>query len=111
MKKAFMIFIAVFALMSISFAADAGVISIHNATGFDIYEIYISDSGTEDWEEDVLGADILENGETLRVTVYGSYRIFDLAAVDHHGNEMYWYEFPGNISQITIYRNGTAEYR
>ena len=91
--------------------AEAGVITIRNATGFTLVEIYISDSGTEDWEEDVLGRDVLEDGETLRLTVSGSYSRFDMAAVDEEGDSVGWYGLPGNVTQITIYGDGTAEYQ
>ena len=108
MKKGFVALAVVFMLLFASFAADARVIMIHNGTGFDLYAIHISDSGYDDWEEDLLGNDILEAGESLRVTVHGGYEYFDLLATDMQGTSVAWFELPGNASRITIYADGTA---
>ena len=115
MRKALVKIVSVFLLLAAMsvFAgnAEAGVITIRNATGFTLMEIYISDSGTDDWEEDVLGQDVLEDGDTLRLTVNGSYSQFDMAAVDDEGTAVSWYKLSGNATQITIYGDGTAEYQ
>jgi hypothetical protein len=111
-KKAgvFLLLTAMFVFISFA-TVEASVILIKNSTGADIYEMYISDSEADGWEEDVLGRDILENGETLRLRISGSYRQFDMSTVDGDGNSVSWYGLPGNVSQITIFRDGTAEYR
>ena len=102
---------AIFVLLFFSYTAMAAPISIRNSTGFTIFYAYISDSGTTSWEEDILGSDVLSNGATLRVNVRGSYRQFDLKVVDEDGDEMLWYNFPGNVTQITIFGDGRAEYQ
>ncbi|TCT02857.1 argininosuccinate lyase [Aquabacter spiritensis] len=38
-----------------------------NRTGYDISEVYVSPTKSDDWEEDVLGMDILENGEASNI--------------------------------------------
>ena len=111
MAKKVSVFLLLAAMFVFAGNAEAGVIMIRNATGFTLTEIYISDSGTDDWEEDVLGQDVLEDGETLRLTVNGSYSQFDMAAVDDEGDSVGWYELPGGATQITIYGDGTAEYK
>ena len=96
-------------LFVFSVAAEAGVITITNRCGDDIYYLYLSDSGTNNWEEDILGAsDVLENRATLRVNVKGSFRQFDLRAEDDDGNYLEWYRFPGNTTRITLNADGTA---
>ena len=110
MKKVFMVFVAVFALMSISFAAEAGDIVIYNVTGFDIYQIYISDSGANKWGENVLGSDVLENERMLWVTVHDSYSTFDMTAVDLYGTQVNWNVLPSDVSQIIIHGDETAKY-
>ena len=110
MKKVFVVFAVVCAFLFSSVAAHAGVIMIHNETGFDIWEIYLSDSGTNDWEEDILGANILEADSALRVNVNGSWDSFDMRAVDGDGNTCDWFGLPGAASEIAIYADGTAEY-
>ena len=111
MRKVFVALAAVFMFMFVSFPAEAATITITNRTGGDIYYLYLSSSGTSSWEEDILGDDILEHRESLRVNVRGSYRQFDLKAEDDDGNTAEWYNFPGNTTQITIFSDGTAEYR
>lgn len=39
-----------------------------NRTGYDISEVYVSPSKADDWEEDVLGDDILEDGDHATIT-------------------------------------------
>jgi hypothetical protein len=106
--------LAVMGLMTMGLPALADAqsrITIKNSTGADIYELYVSDSGTNDWEEDVLGRDILENGDSLRLRINGSYQKFDLKSVDGNGNSSSWFEFPGRTTDITLKRGGTADYR
>lgn len=76
-----------------------------NESGFDIYEIYISPSSSDDWEEDILEEDILLNGDYLEINFdYGDVEIWDLLIVDEEGNEFYWEEFNFNeLSTIRIY--------
>jgi len=111
MKKVFVAFTIVCAFLLFSAAAHAGVIMIHNETGVDLWYLYLSDSGTNDWEEDILGANILEAGAALRVEVTGSWNSFDMRALDSDGDGADWFGLPGNASEITIYADGTAEYR
>ncbi len=40
-------------------------LTVINNTGEDIYELYASVVHTDDWEEDILGANILENGDSF----------------------------------------------
>jgi hypothetical protein len=111
MKKSILFLMALLMVFSFDIAAEAGTINIVNDTGFDLYEIYVSDSGTKDWEEDVMGDDVLEAGQTLRLSVNGSYQNFDLMAVDSEGTGVQWIGLPGNASNIKISADGTAEYQ
>jgi hypothetical protein len=40
-------------------------VDIVNATGKPMVEFYASNAGTDDWEEDILGQDILQDGESF----------------------------------------------
>ncbi|MCL1874877.1 MAG: hypothetical protein FWF87_01300 [Synergistaceae bacterium] len=111
MKKVLMFFIVAVMLLSASLAVWAGEITISNSTGCEICEIYISDCGTNDWEEEVLKHDTLVNGETLCLTVNDTYMQFDLRAVDGSGNSLNWYALPGIAHIVAIHGDGTAEYR
>ena len=106
------VFVLLAALLFVfSVAAEASVITITNRCGDDIHYLYLSDSGTSDWEEDVLGQNVLENGATLQINVQGRVSKFDLRAEDDDDNALEWYGFPGNVTRITLHADGTAEYQ
>ena len=54
-----------------------------NQTGFTISELYVSPSKTDNWEEDVLGDDELENGKSTTIRFNKSTRActYDLKVV------------------------------
>ena len=77
------------ASISAASAADRRV-DIVNKTGVAITEFYASNTGTNDWEEDILGQDVLENRETVNVNIddgTGKCR-FDFKAVFKDGQEL-----------------------
>ena len=101
--KKFSVFVLLAALLFVfSVAAEASTISIVNQTGYAIHHIFLSDSGTEDWEEDLLGDNILPNGATLEIQVQGSFESFDIMSVDEDGDAFAWYGFAGDTAQITL---------
>jgi len=109
MKKRLVALPAVFALLfafCTAFAAEAQIIAIHNHLDIEIFEIYMSDSSVDNWEEDILGDGILEAGETLNVTILGSFDQFDVLVIDRNGNEMTRFNFPGNTTDILVTRDG-----
>ena len=117
MKKVVTRKVSVFLLLAAVFffagGADASVITIINSTDFDIEFIYISDSKANDWGDDVLGDEIplIESEKSNEINAKGSYRQFDLKVIYDDGNDMEWHGFPGNVKQITLYADGTAEYQ
>ena len=42
--------------------------SLTNATGYDISELYVAPSKSSDWQEDVLGQDVLGDGQQANIT-------------------------------------------
>jgi hypothetical protein len=67
-------------------------VDITNHTGYTIMYMYVSPGNAKSWEEDVLGQDILRDGVTQRVNLYG-YRspVFDIRLVDEDGDTYtYW---------------------
>ena len=64
-----------------------GYVEVTNATGYDIYYLYVSNNESSSWEEDVLGADILYDGQTVRVNVNdAASQYFDIKAEDEDGD-------------------------
>ena len=115
------VFIALFAgfLMCIPGANSSEVSAqgaqdfvVVNRTGVEIYAMYVSPHTTNEWEEDVLGADTLLPGESLLITFSRKERarLWDLRVEDDEGNYIEWQKLNLlKISKVTLfYRNGRA---
>lgn len=70
-------------------ADDARDITVVNKSGKPIMELYISPSETDDWEEDVLGVDVLESGESVKIHFAGPVDtcLYDILATNAEGDE------------------------
>ena len=69
-----------------SFAADYYV-DITNKTGHTIWYLHVSPGKAKSWEEDVLGDEVLADGERRRGTLTGySSSIFDIRLTDEDGD-------------------------
>ena len=56
-------------LAAVSAHAENRDVTVTNATSVAMIEFYASNTGTNAWEEDILGVDVLEPGEAVLVTV------------------------------------------
>src|SRR5438552_16389883 len=84
---------------------------LHNETGYEIIEVYVSPNTTEDWQEDILGQDTLPNKQSVNIKFSRSKQDYwDLKVVFKGGKESVWYKFDlSQITDITIsFRNGKA---
>jgi hypothetical protein len=85
---------------------------LHNETGVEIHELYVSPTTTDDWEEDVLGVDTLPAGESVKITFEDREHSakWDLKVVDSKGNSIEWENLNLiEISEVTLhYKNGKA---
>ena len=65
-------------------------VTIKNRTGWTMLRFYASDSRKDDWEEDILGDDVLENGQNVRINIDdGSGAcIYDFKAEFTNGEEL-----------------------
>lgn len=89
--------------------AMANDIQIINKTSFDIHEVYVSDTEVNDWEEDILGDEVLESGDAATVTIEGNHEGWDLKAVDGDGNSVVWTNLNlTGATKISLYADGTA---
>ena len=82
--------LACLGLATAAAAADAGEITVVNRTGKPIYSLFISPVDSEDWEEDVLGVDVLPDGEAVHVAFTGyadDQCSFDVLATNEDGDE------------------------
>jgi hypothetical protein len=62
------LFAAQLSMSASVYAADRRVVIVNN-TGVPMTNFYASASETNDWEEDILGRDILDDGEEVRVNI------------------------------------------
>ena len=70
-------------------SAELPIITVVNNTGYTCYNLYLSPASTDNWEEDVLGDNILENGKSIRVTLaypLSRENIYDFMMVDLDGD-------------------------
>lgn len=74
---------------------------LYNRTGVDIYALYVSPSGVDDWEEDILGADILLAGADIPITFDREEddALWDLRVEDSEGNYLEYEE----INLLSVY--------
>jgi hypothetical protein len=60
--------LATLTLSGVALAAEAKQdFTLVNKTGYEISEVYVSPAKTDDWEEDVLGKDSLDDGESVNI--------------------------------------------
>lgn len=86
--------------------------TLHNETGVEIHELYVSPHDSDDWEEDVLGRDTLPNGESVEIhfSRKEKAKLWDLKVVDGEGHSIEWENLNLlEISEITLhYKKGKA---
>jgi len=63
-----------------------------NKTGYEVMEVYVSPSASDDWEEDVLDEDTLPNGGRITITFDRDEAQcrYDIKLVDEDGDEAIW---------------------
>ena len=86
--------------------------TVVNKTGVEIHELYVSAHSTDNWEEDVLGADTLASGESVEIkfSPKEKSKLWDLKIVDGKGNSIEWTKLNLlEISEVTLfYKDGKA---
>ena len=90
MKKQVLAALGALAVMSMSTAASSKCsdgqdrrVKVTNDTSYTLTELYGSNAGTDDWEEDVLGDRVLKSGQSITVNFDDGtcYCTFDFKAV------------------------------
>ncbi len=95
------------AAVSLAGAAWAGQqdFTLVNRTGYTLVSVSISPSAVQDWEEDVLGVDLLKDGESVFIEFSPKQKAEerDLQVVDEDGDEAVWYGLRlDRISRVTL---------
>lgn len=72
-----------------------------NRTGVEIHKVYASPHSADDWEEDILGDDTLEDGESVNITFspQENAAMWDLRVEDGDGNYITWENI--NLLQVS----------
>jgi hypothetical protein len=90
-------------------AAGKQDFTLINKTGYQINKVYVSPNSSDDWEEDVLGQDVLDDGESVHIRFQRntSECKYDLKVVySDDGSSAIWQGFNlCEISKVTIHYN------
>ena len=74
--------------------------TLHNETGLEVKEVYVSATGNDNWEEDVLGTDTLASGDEVAISFSRRHEdMWDMKVVFRNGKSNVWTKL--NLSQIT----------
>lgn len=97
------------AMASVAFAGPQDF-TLVNKTGHTIYVVNISASTTDDWEEDVLGSQLLHHGESLEVSFdAGNQQHWDIQVTFEDGSTLSWMDIDlFAVYQITLNSDGSA---
>ncbi len=78
-------------------------VTIKNRTGWTMLRFFASDASTDDWEEDILGDDVLENRQNVRINIDdGSGACeYDFKAEFTNGEELT--RFGVNVCEVSEY--------
>ena len=90
---AVLVLLAMAMLLPLASTAEAGTqdFTLVNATGVDVFKLFISETGNDDWEEDVLGQDVLLDGDRIAVQFSGrSSCLWDMMVTDEDDNAVVW---------------------
>lgn len=102
MLRLFVVLVLASGWSALALAQDYYV-DITNRTGYTIYYMYISPANSTSWEEDVLGTEVLMNGDTRRVNLRNySSPIFDIRLVDSDGDSYTFWKVDVSKRDITV---------
>ena len=104
--------VAAAALFAVSatpaFAEGKQDFDLVNKTGYTIDKVFVSPSNSDDWEDDVLGRDVLDDGDKVHITFNRAAKSckWDLKVVYSDADQAEWDEFDlCEVSKITIRYN------
>ena len=106
--------IALCAAVTLATPALAGKqdFTIVNKTGYQIAKIFVATSKSDDWEEDVMGDDVIEDGARQPITFDSNTTTckYDLKAVYHDGDSAEWGGLNlCEVSTVTLYYNAKTD--
>jgi hypothetical protein len=99
--------LSLFSLLGVapSFAEGKQDFTLHNDTGKVIKEVYVGPTKSEEWGDDVMGKDVVGDGESVLITFNSraTAKHWDIKVVFDDGKWNYWTNFDlTTISDVTI---------
>lgn len=94
---------ALFALTNTAAMALDRRVQINNNTSFTIVEFYASNTGTTDWQEDILGSEVLAAGSSAMINIDdgSGYCKFDFLAVFDDGDTVVSPD--NNVCELSVF--------
>ncbi len=106
-----LLFLLLVAAVSLARAGDQDF-TLVNKTGFDIHSVFVSPHSAEEWQEDILGKDVLANGDHVDIKFSRSTKgkIWDLKVADKSGKDYIWQSINLlEVAKVTLeYKDGKA---
>ncbi len=93
-------------VVSVAFAQAKQDFTLVNKTGYTIEEVYVSPSKSSDWQSDVLGDEVMNNGKVVNIHFSRAAKTckWDLKVVYDDKSTAEWDGFDlCSVSKITIY--------
>lgn len=112
MKSLFAASALFLALAASSASAEEETLMVNNKTGYTISEIYIAPASSDNWEEDLMGDDQLETGNTVNIDFSKSEDSckWDMRAVYDDKTTAVWRNIDlCKISKISLFYNANTD--
>ena len=113
-KSLKIILLAALLIMAFSSVAFAGAqaFKLVNHTGYDIHVVNVSPVSSDNWQNDILGSQILGNGQYVDVVFNANNeQYWDLQATFDDGSSLVWNNIDLlSVAQITLNGDGTANF-
>jgi hypothetical protein len=104
--KAVLLGLAAAAVLATSASAEDRYVKIINETNATIVHFYGSNAGSDSWEEDILGQDVLKPGKSVRINFDdgSGYCLFDFKAEFSDGDTLIRKNI--DVCKVGVYRYG-----
>ena len=112
LKIFFIAAMLIIAMTSIAFAGQQDF-KLINSTGYDIHIVNVSPSSSNDWQNDILGSQILGNGQYCNVQFApNGQQYWDLQATFDDGSSLSWSNIDLlSVATVTLNGDGTANFQ
>ena len=109
LKVFFLAALFVMAMSAVAFAGAQDFVLVNN-TGYPIYVVNVSPARSDDWHNDILGGQVLGNGQFVEVKFpTNGVQYWDIAATFEDGSGLAWYNIDLlTVARVTLNSDGSA---